>query len=125
MQRVSVLFAEHEEKSARTGLGRQDGHGGRPTASYRPPPRLQVAVFLAMTPPGVGYAVKRGEVIAGETGYVLWSYLRSPKPSLTCLGAFFHDSNSVLGNPDWRMMDCSVPVRNSAWFGTGTVMVVS
>ena len=48
-----------------------------------------------------------------------------PKAVPDMLGAFFHDSSSVLGNPDWRMMDCSVPVRNSAWFGTGTVMVVS
>jgi hypothetical protein len=40
-------------------------------------------------------------------------------------GIVVYDSNSVLGNPDWRMMDRSVPVRNSAWFGTGMVIVVS
>ena len=34
----------------------------------------------------------------------------------------FH-SNSVLGNPDCRMIDSSVPVRNSRGSGIGTVVV--
>ncbi len=32
-------------------------------------------------------------------------------------------SNSLRGNPDCRMMDCSVPIRISSWSGTGTVIV--
>lgn len=35
----------------------------------------------------------------------------------------FHDSNSVRGIPDCRMMDCKVPILISRWSGTGTVMV--
>ena len=35
----------------------------------------------------------------------------------------FH-SNSVLGNPGWRMIDSNVPIRSSRWSGTGTVMVL-
>ena len=38
-------------------------HGGFPAA--------RVAAFLNMTPPGVGYAVDRGERIAGEKGFQL------------------------------------------------------
>jgi len=36
----------------------------------------------------------------------------------------FYDSNSLFETPDWRIMDCSVPVRSSEWLGTGTVTVV-
>lgn len=32
-------------------------------------------------------------------------------------------SNSLRGNSDCRIMDCKVPIRISAWLGTGTVMV--
>ena len=35
-----------------------------------------------------------------------------------------YDSNSLRGTPDWRMIDCNVPIRSSVWLGTGTVMVV-
>lgn len=35
------------------------------------------------------------------------------------------DSNSDRGNPDCRMIPNKVPVRNSRWSGTGTVIVVS
>lgn len=38
-------------------------HGGYPAA--------HVAAFLSMTPPAVGYAVERGEIIARDKGYVL------------------------------------------------------
>lgn len=34
-------------------------------------PAAQIARFLNMTPPGIGYAVERGERIAREKGYVL------------------------------------------------------
>ena len=34
-------------------------------------------------------------------------------------------SNSERGTPDWRMIDISVPARNSRWSGTGTVTVPS
>ena len=33
-------------------------------------------------------------------------------------------SNSLLASPDWRMMDCRVPVLISVLLGTGTVSVV-
>jgi hypothetical protein len=35
------------------------------------------------------------------------------------------DSNSSRGSCDWRMIDCSVPIRISRWSGTGTVIVES
>ncbi len=38
-------------------------------------------------------------------------------------GVVFHDSNSVRGIPDCRMMDCKVPILISRCSGTGTVMV--
>ena len=36
-----------------------------------------------------------------------------------------HDSNSVRETPDWRMIDCKVPILISLWSGTGTEMVPS
>jgi hypothetical protein len=35
-------------------------------------PCAHVAAFLNITPPGVGYAIERGEVIARERGYVFY-----------------------------------------------------
>jgi hypothetical protein len=48
-------------------------------------------------------------------------FLRSAAKALFCN----YDSNSLLEMPDCRIIDCSVPIRNSAWLGTGTVIVVS
>jgi hypothetical protein len=40
-------------------------------------------------------------------------------------GYFRYDSNSLRGIADCLMIDWSVPVRISGWFGTGTVIVDS
>ena len=34
-------------------------------------PAARVAAFLSMTPPAVGYAVERGDVVARDKGYAL------------------------------------------------------
>ena len=34
-------------------------------------------------------------------------------------------SNNVLDSSDCRIIDCKVPIRNSRWSGTGTVIVRS
>lgn len=34
-------------------------------------------------------------------------------------------SKALRGTPDWRMIDCSVPMRSSEWSGTGIVIVGS
>jgi len=42
--------------------------------------------------------------------------------ALCCWARNVH-SNSERDNPDWRIMDSSVPMRSSLWSGTGTVTV--